>query len=208
MSSSYGNVPGSQLGADLSSVLPIRKVLKDGQIGYIQMVDKNNKPLVSYLHQRFNKEIEDGLTYPQETLFDENQFESFFLGYDAFVMSKDSLIELGDNDFNEKIMGMFYIKPNYPGRSSHICNGGFFVMEHFRGIGVGIAMGEAFKILVPAIGYKASVFNLVYETNIASVSIWRKLGFQEVGRIPQAGRLKNSPGKLVDAIIFYQDFSK
>jgi ribosomal protein S18 acetylase RimI-like enzyme len=61
-------------------------------------------------------------------------------------------------------------------------------MEHFRGIGVGIAMGEAFKILVPAIGYKASVFNLVYETNIASVSIWRKLGFQEVGRIPQAGR--------------------
>ncbi|KAG1505894.1 hypothetical protein G6F52_012042 [Rhizopus delemar] len=188
MSSSYGNVPESQLSADLSSVLPIRKVLKDGQIGYIQMVDKNNKPLVSYLHQRFNKEIEDGLTYPQETLFDENQFESFFLGYDAFVMSKDSLIELGDNDFNEKIMGMFYIKPNYPGRSSHICNGGFFVMEHFRGIGVGIAMGEAFKILVPAIGYKASVFNLVYETNIASVSIWRKLGFQEVGRIPQAGR--------------------
>lgn len=60
MSSSYGNVPESQLGADLSSVLPIRKVLKDGQIGYTQMVDKNNKPLVSYLHQRFNKEIEDG----------------------------------------------------------------------------------------------------------------------------------------------------
>lgn len=40
--------------------------------------------------------------------------------YDAFVMSKHSLIELGDNDFNEKIMGMFYIKPNYPGRSSHV----------------------------------------------------------------------------------------
>jgi hypothetical protein len=40
--------------------------------------------------------------------------------YDAFVMSKDSLIELGHNDFNEKIMGMFYIKPNYAGRSSHV----------------------------------------------------------------------------------------
>lgn len=61
-------------------------------------------------------------------------------------------------------------------------------MEHFRGIGVGIAMGEAFKVLVPAIGYKASVFNLVFENNVASVAIWKKLGFQQVGRIPKAGR--------------------
>ncbi|KAG0740101.1 hypothetical protein G6F57_006107 [Rhizopus arrhizus] len=208
MSSAYGHIHKPNSDFDLNSILPIRKVLKDGQIGYIQKVDVNNKPLVSYLHQRFNKEIEDGLTYPQENLLDDSQFESYFLGYDAFVMSRDSLIELGDNDFNEKVMGMFYIKPNYPGRCSHICNGGFFVMEHFRGIGVGIAMGEAFKVLVPAIGYKASVFNLVFENNVASVAIWKKLGFQQVGRIPKAGRLRNSPDKLVDALIFYHDFSQ
>lgn len=68
-------------------------------------------------------------------------------------------------------------------------------------------MGECFPTVASALGYKASVFNLVFENNIASVKIWRKLGFQEVGRIPKAGRLNNSPDKLVDAIIFYKDFT-
>lgn len=60
MSSAYGHIHKPNSDFDLNSILPIRKVLKDGQIGYIQKVDVNNKPLVSYLHQRFNKEIEDG----------------------------------------------------------------------------------------------------------------------------------------------------
>lgn len=81
-------------------------------------------------------------------------------------------------------------------------------MEHYRGVGAGVAMGEAFKILVPAIGYKASLFNLVFENNPGSIAIWKKLGFQQVGRIPNAGRLKNSPDKLVDALMFYYDFSQ
>lgn len=67
-------------------------------------------------------------------------------------------------------------------------------------------MGESFPVLAAALGYQASVFNLVFENNVASVKIWRRLGYQEVGRIPKAGRLANSPGKLVDAIIFYKDF--
>ena len=81
-------------------------------------------------------------------------------------------------------------------------------MDQHRGLGAGVAMGEAFKVLVPAIGYKASVFNLVFENNPASIAIWRKLGFQEIGRVPKAGRLKNSPDKLVDALVFHYDFTQ
>ncbi|KAG1462230.1 hypothetical protein G6F56_005560 [Rhizopus delemar] len=207
MSSAYGTIAKPQSNADLNAILPIRKELKDGLIGYVQKVDPNNKLLVSYLHQRFNQELEDGSTYPQEGLLSDKEFESYFLGYDAFVMSKDSVIEPNtDYDYKEKVIGMFYIKPNYPGRSSHICNGGFFVMDHFRGKGAGKRMGEAFKVLVPAIGYKASVFNLVFENNLASIAIWKSLGFEQVGCIPKAGRLRNSPEKLVDALIFYHYF--
>lgn len=44
-----------------------------------------------------------------------------YKSYDAFVMSKDSVIEPNtDYDYKEKVIGMFYIKPNYPGRSSHV----------------------------------------------------------------------------------------
>ncbi|ORE03524.1 hypothetical protein BCV72DRAFT_244311 [Rhizopus microsporus var. microsporus] len=209
MSSAYGRIPKPQGTSDLSAILPIKKILRNGIEGYIQQVDPNNKPLVDYLHSRFNKEIEDGSTYPQENTLNVQEFRDYFLGYDAFVMSKDGIIEPQvDYDWTDKVIGMFYIKPNYPGRCSHICNGGFFVMDHYRGVGAGVAMGEAFKTLVPAIGYKASLFNLVFENNPGSIAIWKKLGFQQVGRIPNAGRLKNSPDKLVDALMFYYDFTQ
>lgn len=60
MSSAYGRIPKPQGTSDLSTILPIKKVLRNGIEGYIQQVDPNNKPLVDYLHSRFNKEIEDG----------------------------------------------------------------------------------------------------------------------------------------------------
>ena len=51
-------------------------------------------------------------------------------------------------------------------------------------------------------GYKSSVFNLVYETNVASCRIWDALGFKRIGRIPACGNLRSSPNELVDAIIY------
>ncbi|KAI9470688.1 MAG: hypothetical protein EXX96DRAFT_622893 [Benjaminiella poitrasii] len=209
MSSAYGKIPKPKTVTDLGTILPIPKTLRDGTECVIQQVDPNNKSLVDYLHAGFNAELEAGSTYPQENLLDEQQFKDYFLGYDAFVMTKDGVIDSQTAyNWDDKVVGMFYIKPNYPGRSSHICNGGFVVMDNFRGKGAGVVMGEAFKILVPALGYKASVFNLVFENNVASIAIWRKLGFQEIGRVPKAGRLKNSPDKLVDALIFYYDFTQ
>ncbi|KAI8991059.1 hypothetical protein BDF20DRAFT_842420 [Mycotypha africana] len=207
MSSAYGKIPKPTLMTDLNTVLPISNTLRNGTKTMIQKVDAENKSLCAYLHARFNAELEAGSTYPQEELLNDQQFRDYFLAYDAFVMAKDGLIEPNTNyDWDDKVVGMFYIKPNYPGRCSHICNGGFFVMDHYRGLGAGVVMGEAFKVLAPAIGYKASLFNLVFENNPASIAIWEKLGFQMVGRIPKAGRLKNSPDRLVDALMYYYDF--
>ena len=49
-------------------------------------------------------------------------------------------------------------------------------------------MAETYMVIAPALGYKASVFNLVFENNESSIRIWRRLGFQEAGRIPEAAR--------------------
>lgn len=51
------------------------------------------------------------------------------------------------------------------------------------------------------------MFNLVFVTNTASVRLWKKLGFQEIGILPKAGRLKNHED-LVDAIMFYYPFEQ
>ena len=49
------------------------------------------------------------------------------------------------------------------------------VPKKYRNNGVGKAMARAFIKIAPALGYKASVFNLVFETNIGSIKIWRDL---------------------------------
>jgi ribosomal protein S18 acetylase RimI-like enzyme len=105
----------------------------------------------------------------------------------------------------------YYIKPNYPGRSSHMCNGGFMVPPTSRGLGLGRIAARSFLFYGPAAGYRGSVFNLVYASNEASVKLWTKLGFMNVGRIPEAGRLKKAGGngdEFVDAWVVHGDFRK
>ncbi|KAI8149647.1 hypothetical protein BJV82DRAFT_128869 [Fennellomyces sp. T-0311] len=209
MSSAYGKIPKPATTVSLDKLLPIRKTLRDGTDAALQAVDPDNAQLVQHLRTLFNGELERGSTYPQEHPLTESQFSDYFLSYDAFVLTKDGPIEKGQAyDYNDKVLGMYYVKPNYPGRCSHICNAGFFTSTAHRGLGSGVAMAETYLIIGPALGYKASVFNLVFANNEASIRIWRRLGFQEAGRIPEAARLKNSPDQLVDAIIFYYDFTK
>lgn len=55
-------------------------------------------------------------------------------------------------------------------------------------------------------GYTYSIFNLVYETNVASCKIWDGLGFKRIGKVKGAGRLR-SHSYLVDAIIYGRDLN-
>lgn len=107
--------------------------------------------------------------------------------------------------WEEVCLGSFYVKPNYPGRSSHVCNGGFIVTEAARNKGVGRLMGEGYLEWAPKLGYTYSVFNLVYETNVASCRIWDALGFKRIGRVKDCGNLRSHPDQLVDAIIYGRD---
>lgn len=52
-------------------------------------------------------------------------------------------------DWETVTLGTNYIKPNYPGRSSHICNAGFLVHESARGRGIGRVLGELYIELAP-----------------------------------------------------------
>lgn len=60
-----------------------------------------------------------------------------------------------------EVWGAFYIKPNFPGRCSHVCNGGFITDPRRRRRGVARLMGHAFLRFARDLGYRASYFNLV-----------------------------------------------
>jgi GNAT superfamily N-acetyltransferase len=163
--------------------------------------------LLTYLCDQLNKEIEGGDTYPMIDPMPYDKFASYWFQNFAAVMLLGNIERAEDviQDWSTSCLGSFYIKPNYPGRSSHVCNAGFLVTDAARNRGVGRLMGETYIDWAPKLGYTYSVFNLVYETNVASCRIWDALGFKRIGRVRGCGNLKSYPDQLIDAIIYGRD---
>ena len=58
------------------------------------------------------------------------------------------------------------------------------------------------EVTARSLGYLAMQFNFVVETNTRAIDIWRRAGFESVGRLPQAFR---HPAKgFVDALVLYK----
>ncbi|KAM5436173.1 Protein spt10 [Microsporum canis] len=171
------------------------------------------RSLLAYLCDELNKEIEKGDTYPFLNPLSLEEFGTDWFSHFTAVMVLGDVPTVGHvqsleaigADWGKICLGSFNIKPNYPGRSSHICNGAFLVTDASRNRGVGRLMGECYLEWAPQMGYTYAVFNLVYETNVASCRIWDALGFKRVGRIPGCGNLRSYPGQLIDAIIYGRD---
>ena len=50
----------------------------------------------------------------------------------------------------------------------------------------GIALGEAALAFARDAGFRSMQFNAVVETNTVAVALWKKLGFEIVGTVPEA----------------------
>lgn len=113
--------------------------------------------LLSYLSECFNKEIEDGNTYPMQNPVPLETFGPYWFGNFGAVMVLGDIggieaateMERNGADWNKLCLGSFYVKPNYPGRSSHVCNGGFLVTPAARNKGVGKSMGQCYLDWAP-----------------------------------------------------------
>ncbi|KAI9845052.1 MAG: hypothetical protein M1838_001909 [Thelocarpon superellum] len=165
--------------------------------------------LLAYLCDQLNREIEKGDTYPMIEPMSPAAFGAYWFSNFGAVMLLGQVDRAEDvvegKDWGTECLGSFYVKPNYPGRSSHVCNGGFLVCDAARNRGVGRLMGEGYLEWAPILGFSYSVFNLVYETNVASCRIWDALGFKRIGRVKGCGQLKSYPDQLIDAIIYGRD---
>lgn len=137
--------------------------------------------------------IKGGDTY----VFSPNSTRSEMIGYWCGV-DKYTYVALLDN----KVLGTFILKDNYPGLASHIANGSYMTSPKAFGIGIGSAMAEFSIVEAKRLGYKAMQFNIVVKTNERAVRLWQKMGFEIKGEIPEAFNHKEKG--LVNAYIMWK----
>ncbi|SCW03371.1 LAFE_0G08944g1_1 [Lachancea fermentati] len=165
--------------------------------------------LVDYMCSELNSEIEAGNTYPHYEVLSREEFVKMWFHSFCVVLLKTEKLEIDDsmNNWDELFLGTFYIKPNYPGRCSHNCNAGFLVGSKQRNQKVGYRLGQVYLKWAPLLGYKYSVFNLVFVSNVASWKLWDKFKFDRIGYVPKVAVLKGHTER-VDAIIFGKDLTQ
>jgi L-amino acid N-acyltransferase YncA len=85
-----------------------------------------------------------------------------------------------------RTVGTAHVGPNKPGRGSHVATASFMVDSSARGLGVGRALGMHILQVAREEGYSSMQFNAVVESNTGAVRLWKELGFEVIGTVPEA----------------------
>ena len=141
----------------------------------------------------FNEIVGAGETYAYDPKTTKDQAYSIWLEAPnkTYVAEQDG-----------QIVGTYYIKTNQKGPGAHVCNCGYMVASFARGQGIATLMCKHSQAQALSLGYKAMQFNFVAETNVGAVSLWQKLGFDTVGRLPKAFCHPNQG--FVDALVMFK----
>jgi len=101
------------------------------------------------------------------------------------------------------VAGAYVIRPNHRDLGSHISNAAYVVDKKYRGRGYGKAMGMHSFIEAVKHGYKAMQFNYVISTNEVAIELWKNIGFQVIGIVPEAHQHQKL-NRLVDIYIMHK----
>jgi L-amino acid N-acyltransferase YncA len=115
-----------------------------------------------------------------------------------FGADKETFVAIADG----AIVGTYYLRANQAGGGRHVCNCGY--MTAAAAVGRGIARRMCLHSLdhARARGYRAMQFNFVVGTNERAVRLWQSLGFDIVGRLPEA--FAHPTRGYVDALVMFR----
>ncbi len=137
--------------------------------------------------------IRAGETYTLDRDMSEEDALEHWLGDD-----RETFVAL-DGD---EIVGTYYMRANQAGGGRHICNCGYITSPSATGRGVARAMCLHSLEHARRLGYRGMQFNFVVSSNTRAVDLWRSLGFETVGRLPQA--FHHPSLGYVDALVMFR----
>lgn len=129
----------------------------------------------------WNQVVEDGVAFPQLEDLTEETGAAFF--------AEQSFTGIADED--GQAVGLYILHPNNVGRCGHICNASYAVRRDRRGMGIGEMLVRHCIDQSRALGFRILQFNAVVRSNTVAMHLYQKLGFVQLGVIPQGFLLKD-----------------
>ena len=139
----------------------------------------------------WNEIVLEGEAFPQEETLTRDNAEEFFCAQSRTAVAV----------MEEKVVGLYILHPNNVGRCGHIANASYAVSSSFRGMHIGEALVRDSLRSSPMYDFSPLQFNAVVSSNLPAISLYKKLGFTQLGTIPRGFRRKD--GSYADIIPHY-----
>ena len=129
----------------------------------------------------WNEVVEEGVAFPQEEPLDGESGRNFFAAQSHCGVA----VEEG------RIVGLYILHPNNVGRCGHIANASYAVDAACRGKHIGEKLVLDCLAQARKLGFGILQFNAVVETNVHARHLYERLGFQQLGTVPNGFRMKD-----------------
>lgn len=140
----------------------------------------------------WNEVVEEGQAFPQEEILDTRSGRDFFASQTFCGTAADS---------SGNVRGLYILHPNNVGRCGHICNASYAVSRDSRGLHIGEKLVMHCLEQGRLEGFKILQFNAVVASNIHARHLYERLGFTQLGVIPEGFRMKD--GSYEDICPYY-----
>ncbi|MBQ8059526.1 MAG: GNAT family N-acetyltransferase [Prevotella sp.] len=141
----------------------------------------------------WNEVVREGIAFPQDEELTTANADKFF--------TSQSYTGVAVNSETDALVGLYILHPNNVGRCGHICNTSYAVKEGMRGLHIGEQLVKDSLKVGAELGFRILQFNAVVATNSHALHLYERLGFTQLGRIPQGFRMKD--GHYEDIIPHY-----
>ena len=141
----------------------------------------------------WNAVVDDGVAFPQLERLDSNSGRAFF--------SEQSFTGVAYDEESGEITGLYILHPNNIGRCGHICNASYAVKKSLRGMSIGEKLVVHCLAKAKDLDFRILQFNAVVKSNIVALKLYEKLGFTQLGTIPEGFRMKD--GTYEDIVPHY-----
>lgn len=141
----------------------------------------------------WNEVVEEGIAFPQEELLTACSGKDFFASQTCSVAAVDRN--------SGEIYGLYILHPNNVGRCGHICNASYAVSSGCRGQHIGEQLVLDSLKQGKKHGFRVLQFNAVVAANIHARHLYERLGFVQLGTIPEGFRRKD--GHYEDICLYY-----